>query len=239
MRFHEPLLRGRLIQRYKRFLADVALDDTGRTVTVHCPNSGSMMGLTAPGSPVLLSDSKDPKRKLRLTLEMVMVGRTWVGVNTMRPNHVVTAAIRHRLVPGLQTYDRMRNEVRYGKNSRIDILLERGPEARPERCYVEVKNTTLSDGPRHELALFPDAVTERGRKHLDELMRMKRNGDRSVMVFFVNRADCKLFRPADAIDPVYGKTLRRAHKAGVEIIPLQARLTARGINVVGTLPYEL
>lgn len=239
MRFPDPLTRGRLIRRYKRFLADVQLDGAAKPVTVHCPNSGSMMGLDTPGSRVLISDSGNPKRKLRLSLEMVKVGRTWVGVNTMRPNHVVTEAIARGAVPGLEGYDRIRNEVKYGKNSRIDVLLERGTVEAPELCYVEVKNTTLSGGTRHEIARFPDAVTERGKKHLDELMAMIRQGHRAVMVFFVNRADCKVFRPADDIDPVYGKTLRRAHKAGVELIPLQGRCTARGISVIGTLPYEL
>lgn len=239
MRFPEPLQRGRLLKRYKRFLADVRLE-SGEELAVHCPNSGSMLGLQAPDSAVLVSDSGNPARKLRLTLEMVRVARTWVGVNTMRPNAVVTQAIRRGLVPGLDGYDRVRNEVKYGKNSRIDVLLERGPDGTPdERCYVEVKNTTLSAGRRHEWALFPDAVTERGRKHLLELTNMVRRGHRSVMVFFVNRADCRRFRPADEIDPAYGNALRRAHAAGVEIIPLQARLTRREIRVIGTIPYEL
>ncbi len=239
MRFPQPLLAGRLVKRYKRFLADVELDGTGRVVTAHCPNSGSMLGLNAPGSAVRLSDSKNPKRKLQLTLEMVKVGRIWVGVNTMRPNAVVTDAIRTGKVPGLEGYDRIRNEVKYGKNSRIDVLLERGPAEAPERCYVEVKNTTLSGGAKHTLARFPDAVTARGRKHLEELILMKRQGHRSVMVFFVNRADCRVFQPADDIDPDYGKALRKAHRAGVEIIPLQGRVTARAITVIGTLPFEL
>lgn len=229
---------GRLLRRYKRFLADVRLD-TGRTVTAHCPNPGSMLGLAEPGMPVLLSDSRNPQRKLRLTLEMVKVGRIWVGVNTQRPNRVVTEAIRRGKVAELAGYDRIRNEVPYGKNSRIDVLLERGPAEDPERCYVEVKNTTLSGGDGHTMARFPDAVTARGLKHLDELIRERRKGNRAVMVYLVNRADCRTFAPADDIDPAYGNGLRKAHRAGVEILPLQARCTRRGISVLGTLPFTL
>lgn len=241
MRFAPPLIRGTLLRRYKRFLADVERADTGERVTVHCPNSGSMLGLNAPGSRVLVSDSGNPKRKLRLSLEMVKVGRNWVGVNTQRPNQVVPEAIRAGRIPALAGYDRVRTEVGYGRRggSRIDVLLERDSEEAPELCYVEVKNTTLTEGGRHEVALFPDSVTVRGQKHAAELRLMARRGHRAVMLFFVNRADCRVFRPADHIDPAYGRALRSAHRAGMEILPVQARCTARDIRVIGTLPFEL
>jgi len=238
MQFPNPIQQGRLVRRYKRFLADVELD--GVVTTVHCANSGSMKGLTEPGSAVLVSDSENPDRKLRMTLEAVRVGRTWVGVNTMRPNAVVAWAVQRGAIPELAGYEHMRSEVKYGKNSRIDLLLYDGSREEPEnKCFVEVKNTTLHGDEDRTLVLFPDAVTERGRKHLDELVREKRSGNRAVMVFFVNRADSTVFRPADDIDPEYGKALRKAQKKGVEIIPVQARVTSRGFRILGTLPFEL
>lgn len=223
------LARGSLRRRYKRFLADVVLDD-GTESTVHCPNSGSMMGLDAPGIPVVVSDSGDPKRKLRQTLESVQVddggGRTWVGVNTMLPNRFVAEWIPKGLFPDVPADAPLRREVAYGTRSRIDILA--APADAPP-VYIEVKNTTLAapgrDGKLE--ARFPDAVTERGQKHLRELMERVAAGDRGLLVPFVNRHDCVRFAPADDIDPTYGDLLREAVEAGVEVKPLQVRHSVR------------
>lgn len=222
-----PLIPGRLIKRYKRFLADIELED-GSVVTAHCPNSGSMLSCNLPGSPVRLSLSPNPNRKLAYTWELLQVNGFWVGLNTMLPNRLAEEAIQDGTIVELQGYPKLRREVAYGsERSRIDILLE--GDAR--RCYVEVKNVTLvEDG----MALFPDAVTTRGQKHLRELMEMVRNGDRGVLLFTVQRGDGNAVAPADRIDPEYGKLLREAVANGVEALayraevqPEQIRLTER------------
>jgi len=216
MKLPQPLYKATLINRYKRFLADVRLPD-GETITVHCPNSGSMKGCAEPGSPVLLSRSTNQKRKLPFTLEMIRINGTWVGINTMRPNHLVREAISLGTLPELSGYHDIRSEVPYGTNSRIDLLLS-GPIG---TCYVEVKNVTLLCG---ESALFPDAVTTRGQKHLRELMEVVQTGDRGVIFFVVQREDARIFGPADFIDPIYGKLLRQAVQNGVEALAYQAHV---------------
>lgn len=229
--FDRPLVEGTLVQRYKRFLADIELAD-GTLVTAHCPNSGSMLGMKEPGSAVQLLHVPDPKRKLKWTLEMIRVQDTWVGVNTMRPNHIVEWAIRQGLIPGLSDADGLRREVKYGTNSRIDILL--GDH------HVEVKNTTLARGPGAEhlpagLALFPDAVTSRGAKHMDELAQVVDDGQQASVVFCVNRADCDRFAVAD-IDATYAAAFTRAVDAGVAMIPLGVDVSPTGWQVRGVLP---
>ena len=201
MQLPHHLYHGRLIQRYKRFLADVLLD-SGETVTAHCPNSGSMKGCATPGSPVLLSLSSNPKRKLAYTWELVEADGVWVGINTALPNRIVHEAIAMGMIPELADYRTVRPEVPYGTGSRIDLLLtgDRPP------CYVEVKNVTLVENGR---ALFPDAVTTRGQKHLRELMEVVRRGERGVIFFLVQRPDADSVSPADAIDPTYGQCCDR------------------------------
>ena len=211
MRIELPILHGRLIRRYKRFLADVELPD-GEQLVAHCPNTGSMTGCKEPGSRVVLRDSQNPARKLRYTLQTVEADGTWVNVDTGLPNALVAESISEGLVPALRGYPTLKREVAYGANSRIDILLE---SARGARCYIEVKNTTYAQGSR---ALFPDAVTERGRKHLVELGRMVEEGHRAVMFFVVSRADVTTFAPADHVDAEYGATLRRVVDQGVEVL---------------------
>ncbi len=232
MRFASPPLAGRLIRRYQRFFADVELAD-GARVTAHCPNPGSLLGCLAQGSPVWLRDSGNPARKLRHTWQAVRVGGAWVNVDTALPNRVVAEALAAEGVPALAGYPQRRREVPYGRASRIDLLLE---DARGRRCFVEVKSTTYAEG---EVALFPDAVTARGTKHLDELARVARRGERAVQFFFVARTDVALFRPADAIDPTYGRALRRAAAAGVELHAWTARVTARRLELGRPLPIEL
>lgn len=232
MRIDKPLLEGRFVRRYKRFFCDVELAD-GRTVAVHCANSGSMAGLQTPGAPVILSDSGDEKRALRMTLERVRVGRAWVGVNTMLPNRIVRHGIENGLVPELAGYGVVRSEVVCGPSSRIDLLLEQ--PGRP-RAWVEVKNTTLRDG---AVARFPDAVTERGRKHLGELERLAAEGDRAVMFFLVNRTDCDSMAPADDVDPEYGAALRRVAARGVEILAYRVAFRGADVRVAARVPVAL
>ncbi|KAB2912406.1 MAG: DNA/RNA nuclease SfsA [Hyphomicrobiaceae bacterium] len=234
MRLPGPLTRGTLVQRYKRFLADVRLDD-GRAVTATCPNTGSMMGLTAPGSVVWLSESDRPTRKYRFTWEMVEAdlgaGPTLVGINTSHPNKLVAEAIEARRVKALAGYAGLRREVKYGRNSRIDLLLECSDKG---LCYVEVKNVHLSR--RHGLAEFPDSVTERGAKHLAEMSDMVRAGHRAVMVYLIQRADAKKLCLARDVDPGYGAAFDQARAAGVEAIALRCRLTPEEIVVDRTVP---
>jgi len=231
MKLPATLYPGILIRRYQRFLADVRLR-SGETVTVHCPNSGSMKGCAAPGSEVLLSRSDNPKRKHPFTWELVRANGVWVGINTGRPNMLVHEAISEGKIPELAGYTEIRPEVRYGANSRIDVLLS-GP-AGP--CYVEVKNVTLVDGER---ALFPDAVTVRGQKHLRELMEVVRNGGRGVIFFVVQREDAQSLSPADTIDPEYGNLLRQAIRNGVEALAYQAAVSPREICLTRRLPVTM
>jgi sugar fermentation stimulation protein A len=232
MQFPAAPLRGRFLRRYQRFFAEVELAG-GERLSAHCPNTGSLLGCLEPDSPVWLRDSANPARKLRYTWQAVRCGSGWVNVDTALPNRVLAEALEHGLVPELAGYERRAREVRYGHGSRIDLLLS-GP--RRARCFVEVKSTTLRQGPA---ALFPDAPTERGRKHLAELERVARRGERAVQFFFVSRADVELFRPADLIDPEYGRALRRAARAGVEILAWTARVEPRRLELAKRLPVDL
>ena len=232
VQFSTALHRGRLLKRYKRFLADVQLDD-GSIVTAHCPNTGSMKTCYEENSHVWLSFSSDPKRKLSYTWEFSETEGGLIGVNTSKPNAVIAEGISSGLIAQLAGYQNLRQEVKYGKNSRIDILLE---DPARGSCYVEVKNTTLLDGPS---ILFPDAVTERGLKHLEELKQMVDSGHRAVMVYFINRPEGDFFTPADSIDPKYGIALRTAVKQGVEVIAIRAKSSTTGITVGELVPVQL
>jgi sugar fermentation stimulation protein A len=228
------LLRGTLIQRYKRFLADVRLDD-GRLVTATCPNTGSMLGLNAPGSVVWLSQSDSPTRKYPFTWELVEAdlgaGPGLVGINTGHPNKLVAEAVTARRIRALAGYPTLRREVKYGRNSRIDILLEC---ARKGLCYVEIKNVHLSR--RHGLAEFPDSVTARGVKHLNEMSDMIRQGHRAVMVFLIQRSEATRLSLARDIDPAYGAAFDKARAAGVEAIALRCRVRTDEIAVDRPVP---
>ncbi|MEC9367770.1 MAG: DNA/RNA nuclease SfsA [Pseudomonadota bacterium] len=216
MRFSHPLIPGRLLRRYKRFLADVELE-TGETVTSHCANPGSMLGLAEPGMRVWLSRSDSPTRKLKYSWELVEAdlgaGPALVGINTSHPNGLAADAVGSGRIAELIGYDSLRREVKYGRNSRIDLLLEK---TGAPSCYVEIKNVHLMR--RHELAEFPDSVTARGAKHLRELADQVRAGDRAVMLFLVQRPDATRFSLARDIDPAYGEAFDAAAQAGVEML---------------------
>lgn len=232
MRFPTPLTRATLIRRYKRFLADVVLD-SGEEITVHLANSGAMLGTATPGMEVWLSPASNPERKLKWNWELVTVDGHLVGVNTAHPNRIVAEAVADDLIPELTGYDTIRREVKYGRNSRIDLLLE--GVGRP-KCWVEVKNVHLKRG---DWAEFPDAVTVRGTKHLVELRDRVAAGERAVMVYLVQRADCIGFRPAADIDPTYAATLVEAIGDGVEAICYICRLSLDGIVIGEALPISV
>jgi sugar fermentation stimulation protein A len=235
MKFHAPLLKGRLIKRYKRFMADVELEDC-RMVTAHCANSGSMLSVNEPGAEVWLSPAQNPERKLKFTWEMIRIGKTLVGINTSHPNALVAEAIAAGKIDELKGYADQRREVKYGKNSRIDVLLE---DPKKGLCYVEVKNVAmrrdLSKGAPVE---FPDGVTARGAKHLVELSDMVAEGHRAVMFYLVQRGDGDAgVVIARDIDPEYGAALDQARSRGVEIVAYGCKLTSQGISVAKTLKF--
>jgi len=224
MLFNPPLSHGILVKRYQRFLADVQLE-SGEIITLHCPNTGSMRNCNAPGARVLFSDSGNHQRKYRHTLEAVATpSGAWAGVNTSRANLLVQELIENQEIDTLQGYATCRREVRYGtENSRVDFLLE--GHSHGAACYVEVKNVTLEADSRQ--VQFPDAVTERGRKHLRELMGVCARGHRAILFFCVQHSSAEFFSPADEIDPAYGTVLREASAAGVEVMAWAARISAQ------------
>lgn len=230
MRFAARLTEGRLIRRYKRFLADVELA-SGETITAHCANPGAMTGLAEPGMRILLSKSDSPTRKLPWSWELVEADGALVGINTAHPNRLVAEAIAAGAIAELAGYEAARREVRYGRNSRIDILL--AGAGRPQ-AYVEIKNVHLSRTPG--LAEFPDSVTARGAKHLAELADMVAAGSRAVMLFLIQRSDAKRFALARDVDPAYGAAFDRARAAGVEMLAYDTRLTAEEIRLAGPVP---
>jgi len=252
MQFDPPLVPGRFLRRYKRFFVDVQLE-TGEHVVAHCPNTGALLGCLEVGAQVQLMVAKGPKRSLPFGWKLIRIGDTWVGVDTGLAVPLVEEAIDAGKLPALSGYARRFREVPYGRElgSRIDLLLSRGGQlpqpargARrtrvlpidDERIYVEIKNTTLV---RDGTALFPDTVTERGQKHLEELMHVVGTGQRAAMVYCVQRSDCRRFEPADHIDPTYGRLLRAAARQGVELYAIRARSSPEGITVEGSLEIGL
>jgi sugar fermentation stimulation protein A len=224
------LIQGSLIKRYQRFKADIRLED--RIITAHCPNTGSMLTCCEPERPVYLSCHDFPFRKLKYTWEMIAMPESLVGINTGIPNKLVKLSIESGCIPELAGFDIIRPEVRYGENSRIDLLLEQGEW----KCFIEIKNCTLAT---EGIAYFPDAVTTRGLKHLKELQREVVSGNRAVMFFLVQRMDAKEFRPAGHIDPSYAVELKKAADSGVEILAYDAALDLTGISINKKLPIRL
>jgi sugar fermentation stimulation protein A len=231
MDFPSELTRGRLVSRYKRFFADVVLDD-GTEVTAHCPNPGAMLGLNTPGLPCWVSKSDDPKRKLAWTLELVKVDGGLVGINTMHPNRIVAEALAAGLIPELTGYDVIRREVKYGEASRVDFLLQGA--GRPD-CWLEIKNCHLMRG--DGLAEFPDCVAARSSKHLRELVAMVRAGDRAVVLFVVQRTDCDRFSACAELDPVFARTLGEVAAEGVEVLVYTCEINERRVVLKGRMPW--
>ena len=231
MQFPQPLSRGVLVRRYKRFFADVALDD-GRDVVAHVANPGAMVGLNMPGLAVWLSPSNSSTRKLAWTLEMIEHGGGLVGVNTMHPNRIAAEALAESLIPELAGYETIRREVPYSEASRVDFLLE-GPGR--ATCYLEVKNCHFLRGDR--LAEFPDCVAARSAKHLRDLEAMVAAGHRAVVLFIVQREDCDAFSACHDLDPVFAAALVHAADAGVEVLVYQCRMTTDAISLGGRIPW--
>ena len=230
MKFKKELIHGHLVRRYKRFLADVVLDD-GSEVTAHCTNSGTMKSCLEEGAEVWLTPVDDPNRKTQFTWEMIRIGGDWVGINTSNPNTLAFEWVNGELIPGLEGMKGLKREVKW-EDSRFDLYGE-GPGG---PCFIEVKNVTLKDGHR---ALFPDAVTVRGRKHLNTLIRVKRSGMRAIMLYVVQRMDVNIFSTAREIDPAYAETLEEAVRRGVEIMVAQAKVSPTEIKFHRMLPVEL
>ena len=230
MKLPTPLYPGRLLRRYQRFFAEVELDD-GRIVTAHTPNTGSMLQCAVPGHRVLISAAANPLRKLPWTLELIEVNGSWVDTHTLRTNRVVEEGLRAGAIAELAGYD-VNAEVSYG-DSRIDFLLQR----EEERVFVEVKNVTLCSA--SGVASFPDAVTERGQKHLRELARAREEGCRAVIFFLVQRCEATTFTPADTIDPGYGQLLREVTAAGVEVFAYRSVVTPETTCVGARIPVHL
>lgn len=233
MEFETPLIKASLIKRYKRFMVDATLED-GEVVTAHCPNTGTMMGLLEKGADVWLSPAKDPKRKLKYTLEMIQTPQSLVGVHTGRPNKLVQAAIESgQLAEHFPSIKTLKPEQKYSANSRIDLLLE---EESGRKCYIEIKNVTLREDTS---ALFPDAITARGAKHLADLTEEVNKGNRAVMFYLVQRQDCEKFGTAAHIDPHYSRELLNAVAAGVEVVAYACRLSPESIRLERQLPVAI
>lgn len=230
MIFKNELVPGKLIKRYKRFLTDVELKD-GSIIIAHCTNSGSMKTCIEDGAPIYLSPADDPKRKTQFTWEMIYMNNGWIGINTMIPNLLVYEAIQSNQIEKLKGYDYIKREVKFG-DSRFDVFAEN----EKEKCFIEVKNVTMKVG---NFARFPDAKTTRGKKHLETLMEVKRQGIRAVMVYVIQRTDIDTFGPAWDIDPEYAETLIKAYNHGVEIIPLMAKVSPTQIEIEKEIPFQL
>ena len=226
------LIQGKLVKRYKRFLADIELE-TGEIVIAHCANSGSMRGCATPKDSVWISQSDNPKRKLKYTWELIQSKDSMIGVNTQVPNKLVKASIENGLIAELKEYTRVTAEVKTSDHTRLDLLLENGAG---NKCYVEIKNCTLVE---EGVAMFPDAVTTRGQKHLDELVDLKRQGHRAVIFYLIQRMDARVFTPAAMIDKVYTQKLHHAVENGVEIMTRDTNIDTGCISIRRPVPVRL
>ena len=225
MKFSNNLIKAKFIKRYKRFFSDHILEN-GQVVTAHCPNTGAMTGVAKEGITSWLSESNDPKRKLKWTWELTQENDTIVGVNTHNPNKIIQEAINNKEIKELLNYKILKREVKYGVNSKIDIFLQ---DDNKVNCYVEIKNVHLSR--EKGVAEFPDGITSRGTKHLKELANVAKDGDRAVMLYLIQRNDCNYFKIAEDIDIEYGKAFIDALNAGVEVICIDTILNTSEINI--------
>ena len=244
MKFEKKLIKGKILKRYKRFLADVELYENfqeykkGEIITAHTANTGSMKTCWEPGWDVLLSHHDNPKRKLKFSLEMTHNGKTWIGINTSLPNKLGYHAVLDGEIKELLKYKSVKPEVKIG-DSRIDLLCFNGDthKTAKEKCYVEIKNVTLLG--ENKTALFPDAVSERGQKHLKELIKIKESGIPSAMLYIIQREDVNKFSPAKEIDPEYAKLLEQAQKCGVEILAYQCSVNEEEVKIKKALKVIL
>lgn len=230
MIFHEPLIHGRLVKRYKRFLADIILDD-GQQVTAHCTNSGSMKSCLEDNAEVYISRSPNPNRKLPYTWEMIKINGDWVGINTSHPNKIAFDILQSQWIKELPAFQHLKREVKYD-DSRFDVY----GESNGQKWFFEVKNVTLKDG---NTARFPDAVTTRGQKHLQSLVKAKSNGYQVAMIYIIQRTDVDAFAPAWDIDTVYSNDLVKAINTGVKVFPLQVKVTPTSIEPLRLLTCNL
>ncbi len=226
------MIPGRLVRRYKRFLADIELD-SGELITAHCANPGSMKNCLAADARVWVSRSNNPKRKLAYTWELVKIGRAMINVNTHRANDIVEVGLRDGTIAELSDFATLKREVKYGERSRVDFLLTIDDVL----TYLEVKSATMGIGAG--VTAFPDSVTARGKRHLEELMAMVDQGHRAVLLFCASRSDTKRVRPADDIDPAYGETLRQAADHGVELLAYRCSVSARDVKLQERVPVDL
>lgn len=232
MKFEKPVYEGIIEKRYKRFLSDITLK-SGELVHAHVPNTGSMTNCWAQGWKVLVTYHDDPKRKMQYTLEATHNGKTWIGVNTSRTNKIVKEALELELIKELKGYKSIKPEAKV-LESRIDFYLSEHKSK--ENCYVEVKNVTLNDGDK---ALFPDAVSTRGQKHLKDLIQLKAEGFRACMLYLINRSDVISFSPATDVDPEYARLLKEAKSAGVEILAYQTKISKKEIILTDKIKVKI
>lgn len=230
MEYPVKLIPGILIRRYKRFLADVQLIN-GDTIVAHCTNTGSMKGCIEKGAPVYLSPANSTTRKTQYTWELIQIDSHWIGVNTQYANVLAANILEKKMLTGLNMYTSIKREVRWG-NSRFDIMAQNDTET----CYIEVKNVTMKRG---KASLFPDAVTTRGKKHLETLIEVKKHGFRAVMLYIIQRNDTHYFSVADDIDPLYGIALRKAIQSGVEVFAVNFKICPQKIEMDQILPVKL
>ena len=230
MKFKEKLLQGTLIKRYKRFFVDIKYQN--ETITAHCPNSGSMMGLLNKGNNVWFSEAINPKRKLKYTLEIVNIDKKLVGINTHLTNKIVLEALNQKKIKKLIKFDNIKTEVKFSDKTRFDFLISNNKE----KCFLEVKNVTLVRN--NKIAEFPDAITSRGAKHLEELIKAKKKGYESYILYLIQREDCKIFKIAKDIDPEYKNTLDLALKNGVKLLCYDCKLSSEDIRINNQIYYE-
>ncbi len=223
MNFEKILISGVFLKRYKRFFVDVKID--GKIVTAHCPNTGSMMGLLNKGSRVWLSESNNPKRKLNYTLQIIEDGKSKVGVNTHLTNKIVYDALKNKLIPEFKNLDTIKKEVKFGKNTRFDFLLT----IKDKKIFIEVKNVTLSRS--KGIAEFPDAITARGQKHIDELLKAKKKGYEIYLLYVIQRDDCNVFKLASDIDPNYSELLVKAVEKKLNVLCYDCKFSSKGIKI--------
>tara|TARA_Y100000741_G_C18261611_1_gene560695 strand:- start:4267 stop:4959 length:693 start_codon:yes stop_codon:yes gene_type:complete len=230
MKFKERLLQGKLIKRYKRFFVDIKYEN--KTITAHCPNSGSMMGLLKPENTVWFTKVDDPKRKLKYTLQMLEVNKKKIGVNTHLTNKIVLEALKEKKIKSLSSYNDIKNEVKFSDKTRFDFLLSKNKK----KCFLEVKNVTLFRD--NNIAEFPDAITSRGTKHLNELITAKKKGYESYILYVIQREDCDSFKIADDIDKEYKISFYKALKNGVKVLCYDCKMTNEEIKINKQIKYE-